>query len=364
MPVDTQRITQIRKELRFLSGVVDVPVFPTDTNRQSYLFTEIDSLMVVVGLVAKGAYKESFILLRAVLEKFLFFWLMFDGLKYKRTIHYTIEPRISKTPREARDKTLGLWNNLKNSGDSRYTNWDIKSGRLDNVIIVTYEEEGISITKDGKKTDEMVPYYNMVLEEYEPDVKHLSDIQSMVNNIMNHSNAANLTLKQNIIYNHYFYINNIYRNLVRNNLVNKSQLEVIRIHYNFLSKFVHPSKHNIELWDEIRNGPRYTSIYSEDILSDLVLLYVARLMLLYIRVFISGYKTTRNQSAYYKFEEIVLELDRMSKDFWFFDNDPTDFDIHYSNLQKDYLRRTNKKVPNGVIYNENPLRRLMMMRNQ
>jgi len=59
---------------------------------------------------------------------------------------------------------------------------------------------------------------------------------------------------------------------------------------------------------------------------------------------------------------MVNELGDLSKDIWFFDNEPTEFDKRYSEQRKDFLKRSSKKVPEELIYNEDPLIRLNMLR--
>jgi hypothetical protein len=48
------------------------------------------------------------------------------------------------------------------------------------IIIVTSEEEDMFIEENGKRTGEIMPIYNVMLEEYQPNIKHLSDIENMV----------------------------------------------------------------------------------------------------------------------------------------------------------------------------------------
>jgi len=50
MLLDVEKLTEVRKQIRFISGVIDSMVFPTDSDRMSYLFTELDSLITVLKL--------------------------------------------------------------------------------------------------------------------------------------------------------------------------------------------------------------------------------------------------------------------------------------------------------------------------
>mgnify|MGYP007033735426 CR=1 FL=1 len=66
----------MRTEITYImSDLIPIPTFPIDSNRENYLFSEIDSLLVVLNMIERKQYKESFILIRTIFEKFLFFFL-------------------------------------------------------------------------------------------------------------------------------------------------------------------------------------------------------------------------------------------------------------------------------------------------
>jgi hypothetical protein len=110
MVTDFNLLSRKKHELDDIFALINKPSYPTDYNRYYFLSTELDTLFRVISLTEIRAYKKSFILLRTVLEKFLFFWLMLEGTTYRWTITYNIIPNKSKTATEARDKTLQLWN--------------------------------------------------------------------------------------------------------------------------------------------------------------------------------------------------------------------------------------------------------------
>ena len=358
---DIERLKDIRKEMDSLWRIRDTTVYPTDKVRESYFFNEIESLMLVIDIAETKKYKQSLILIRSVFEKFLYFWLMFCGKRYRWTYPYRIIPRTSSSPREARDRTIESWRQLKKSGDPKYAKWEIQKARQENIIYLTVEGEGLYITRDGKETGEIQPIYNNMLTEYQPDIKHLSDIKNKISNLMDHENADELISYQNNIYNHYIYVTNIFRNLQINNLVDNSRLDIIRVHYNFLSKYVHPSKFSLEIWDDINNNYRQNP-EKQKALKELILFYCTKLMQLYFGTYLSGYRNTKHVEWLEKFQSLVGELEEMTKEFWFFDNEPTPFDINYSENITKTRRATGNDAPDELIYNEDPLDRIILLR--
>jgi hypothetical protein len=73
-------------------------------------------------------------------------------------------------------------------------------------------------------------------------------------------------------------------------------------------------------------------------------------------------KDTKSTETFDKFQLMVKELEEMSQDFWFFDNKPSQFDLIYSESIKKSRKSMGKIVPEGTIYNEDPLDRLMQLR--
>ena len=73
---------------------------------------ELVTLKNIIDLAERNFFKESFILLRTVFEKFIFFWLMFEGKRYRWTTTYKIMP-IKNTTKYAHDNTLQLWKKEK-----------------------------------------------------------------------------------------------------------------------------------------------------------------------------------------------------------------------------------------------------------
>jgi len=310
----------------------------------------------------EGLYKESLILIRTVFEKFLFFWLMFYGNKYRHPKSYNIQKKTSKTDREARDATMDEWKKLWKQGDSRLRDViSIQPGKSDNVMKVIYEIEGPKLKRNGVLTEEIIPIYNGILEQYNPDTAHIGKLPFMKNNSLMGGNSDKGIFLQKTIYNNFFYIDNMLRNLRINNLVNERQLEIIKIHYNFLSKYVHVGMDSLEIWNDSQKSDYERKNYEQVIYRNMIFLYVAKLFHLYLKVFVSSYVNDRNELKAMKYNKIIQDLESLSKDFWFFDNEPTEYDVKNSEYLKEIQKRMGKTITNNLVYYDNPLERMKML---
>ena len=364
MSIDIDRLKIIYQNIHSISELDRKQRFPTDSNRRYFLFYELDTLINIIDLAETNIFKESFIVLRTVFEKFLFFWLMFEGKKYRWTTTYNIIPNKDNTPQDARDNTFQLWKKQKTAGNIKFKDViNIESSKQDKII-VTYEFEGLK--NKTNLDDEIIPIYNFILKEYSPDDAHLSSIQNLSENLYPFiiSYTENKIKLQKFMYHNFFYIENIIRNLVINNLIDNTKADRIKVHYNFMSKFVHSSIASIDIWLQFNSSTyaNYPKINS-GIYKELILLYVSRLMYLYLKTYENYYKNDDNQNECKKYESLIEELNVMSNDLWFFDNEPLQYDLNESKMQKQILRQTKISVSNDIHYPKNPLERLNKMRN-
>jgi hypothetical protein len=172
--------------------------------------------------------------------------------------------------------------------------------------------------------------------------------------------------EQQMIYNQYFHIENIFRNLKRNNLITKDQLDKIKVHYSFLSEYVHPGLASLDIWRNINPYDMSPSReYPEDILKEMIFLYVAKLIQLYIDVFIKKYgrNNANIDPRVLKYENITEKLGELTKELWFFDNEPTTYDIQHSDSVKRFRRRKQlTENSDKTIYYDNPAERLRNLR--
>jgi hypothetical protein len=162
----------------------------------------------------------------------------------------------------------------------------------------------------------------------------------------------------NQIYHNFFYIENIFRNLLINNLVDKNQLKKIRVHYNFLSKYTHTGTENIKIWNDSNNSISGSRYYDEQVYQKLIGLYTIKLFYLYLNIYVNGYKC-QNYFQSIKYNQIIKELQSLSNDVWFFDDEPTEFDIKNTEYLKQ-VRNANDSDPvsDEFIYYNNPLGRM------
>lgn len=141
------KLREIRNEIEKISEIMEHGTTLMNQYRRDFLFSEIDTLMNVLNL------RECLIVLRTVLEKLLFFWLMLAGEKYRWTYTYTIYPIRSNTRKEARDTTFGFWQNLNKSGDKRFQYVTmLQKAKREDTIIVNYEYEGLYEEMDLQRT--------------------------------------------------------------------------------------------------------------------------------------------------------------------------------------------------------------------
>lgn len=337
-----------------------------DDRRVTFLLTEFDTLMQALKLIEYKGYKESFILLRTSFEKFFYFWLMLEGKKYRWTMRQIIQRTISKTDKEARDMTLEKWRTDKKNGDPHYKDIiDMQAGKQDNVIVVTYEWTGLSVTSNGKPTGEIVPSYNFMLYEYDSNVRFLTGLSSIIEGEKYPDIRKEEAKTQKMIYNQFIGFDNILRNLILNNLINGNQEEMIIVHYNFLSSYVHTGKDSLEIWLNANNKFHYEPKIDDQIIQELIFLYVSKLMHLYLKVITEYYQKANPKFDASKYESIIAELGVFSKDLWFVDNDPCEFDKLDSIRRKEIRGQTKQTTQDtvDVLYYENPLTRLNAMRS-
>jgi hypothetical protein len=335
------------------------PVWHTDTLILDILQSEFDCMESILILLAENKFEDSFILLRHILETFLYFWLMLEGKLYRRTRTFNIIPNPGSTVKEARDRTFEKWVTERKAGHSRYKDVvNIEKGRDDAIIRVTYQWKGLFSSKDKSKSGTLVPYYIFAFQRYEPRTRFLANLPSIrreyqptYREIMKDRYVAQKTL-----YSRYFYFDSIIKNLKLNDLVSGEQADRIKVHYNFFSSFLHPNKRIIRA----KTGTFAFSLSGQiEVLSELVLLYLCMLQFLYLSKVISHFKRHYPKGKYEDYEKQAELLDASSNDLWFFDNAPSQYDVQASETRKWWLKQSGGTVDKDqVFYYTDPIERM------
>ncbi len=346
-----------------------------DDTRAIFLLAEMDSLERVIELFEKRAYKESFILLRTVIEKFLYFWLMLEGKRYRWTKYFRVNTKSSSdSVKEGRDNTVNIWRDGKKKGFPDYRNIiDIQPDKKqEDIIVVTYEDDGYFLTGDKLRLDEFIPSYMFMLDKYDPQTRFVSQLQTIREEDQLPDIAKQRMLEQKMIYNQFIYFEHILRNLSINGLITKKQSDMIIVHYNFLSSFVHISKISLDIWTSLNSGFT-TARYDENILRELIFLYVSKLMHLYLKVIVEHYKKFNQNFVSSKYEIILNNLDLLSRPLWFFDTEPTIYDKKVAEMEEQIAKArakilnqkgsiTKRQTSTSLSYYKDPIARIAMLR--
>ena len=141
-------------------------------------------------------------------------------------------------------------------------------------------------------------------------------------------------------------------------------MEQILVHYNFFSKFTHVSRDTIDIENyrrtKFNESNQYDKTYSE-----LIYLYIAKFLYMYINFILLNFSNQIRQKELFEFQSLENILKEYSKELWFFDDDPTPYDIYVSNLRKDLIKIRQKQYDNPhTIYYEDPFERLHKKHNR
>jgi len=325
-----------------------------DSDLFDFLTSEFQTMDSIIELTNSGKFKDAFILLRTIFEMLLYFWLMVEAEIYYTPRILTAKAENGKSAQEIRDSVFERWDKKKREGDKKYQHI-IKMKKIGNdAFEVIYRNSGLY-----GDSGEMIPaYYFLLQESYNPTEK-LADLDSIKEGEI-HSNDK-ITKFQKDLYKFNFTFSSIIFNLLENKLISKPQDDYIKVHYNFLSKFVHPTKDasNPNFQSKRRGYPDA----SEETIKELIYLYLCRFEYNFFKIIINRFKKENKRAKIEKYNSLMHKLNHSSNHFWFFDNKPTPFDLDISNARK-HLKRSIKKKPVSdiIIYYEDPLIRLKQLR--
>lgn len=315
-------------------------------------FFSIDSASI---LLESYRYKDCLSIIRTILEALLVFWLIVRAKKYRTPMWYTVKGSDKKSPEIIRNEIVEKWTREKNNGNPKYQHIKkITKLEQSDQFYVIYESEGLFNEEDKNKMH--IPYlYFLINESYDPAAK-LEGLESIKEGVI-HQDPKRMKIQKDY-YQLNFRFEALIENLIINDLVKENQADYLRVHYNFLSLYVHPTKESINPNYQKLSDP-HTRGYSNEILEELILLYLCRLQYLFLKIIIDRMKEDNPNANVAELLNFCRKLDMSSNYFWFFDNEPTQYDIEVSNARKHLKKYVEKKeVSLQVLYYENPLDRL------
>lgn len=331
------------------------------------IMSQFQSMESVSLLIQSHKFKDAFIVLRAVFEMTLYFWLMVEGKKYRFTKTFTITPNESYSQKEARDITFEKWDKEWKEGDPHYKEISHISKKGDDRIEVKYIHEGLYESKDEKKEGPIYPYYTFVItDHYDQSTRFNAELPSIKVGDMFPDITEQHVKDQKQIYHHYIYFKSILENLLLNDLITEPQKDYIIVHYNFLSNYVHPSLKSIRQFTEGAHVYRASDI-PDEIVIEQIWLYICRLQLLLLKIIIKKFEHENPDAKLTEHKELIAKLEFNAEHFWFIENNPTPYDKFVSKGKKELVAAAQKIKPEELgdidYYYENPLERLHNLKN-
>ncbi|WP_268543675.1 hypothetical protein [Candidatus Nitrosotenuis cloacae] len=320
-------------------------------------FQTMDSILI---LVKNQKFKESFVIIRTLLELLLYFWLMIEGKLYRQITTYTVQPLDGLTAEERTKEIVQKWKDKKKQGDVGYQQIiDIQElPKKPNMFRVVYQFEGLFDEKDKTRSGDFIPfYYFMLTDHYSPSILNEQKESISAADYLYESKSEHIAIQKQFYYS-YMRFESILDNLELNNLIIKNQKEYLEIHYNFLSQFVHPTKEAVWRFGNRLSHKTWPNI-PDDVVSEQILLYVARIQFNFLKIITDKFRKENPLALLQTYFRFMSELNLASSHFWFFDNNPTSYDIRNSDIRKDAYRHLEKKEPPDIIiYYEDPILRL------
>lgn len=321
--------------------------------------TQFDTLDSVLFLLEKERHKDCFALLRSVFECSFFLMLMMHGKKFRETRRFKVIPGANEDVGTARDKTFEKWHQDRKSGKPQYDKIVNLGKEGEDIILVTIEDEGLYTKEDVKKEGPVISRYYFAFDEYDPETRFTLKLPSVSAGNPYPEIADERWRKQKTLYHQYFYISKLKRNLKLNGFLDDEQADRFEVHYNFLSSFVHPTKMGTTRISDTTYSYPYTPPIMGFARRKLILLYVCKLQALLIRTLVDFFEKVNQKSNFEKYKGQVVQIDAMTKDFWFIYNEPIAFDKSRSDSIKNVAADLDHTVDAAVIlYYRNPLKRL------
>jgi len=321
--------------------------------------TQFETLDSVVLLLEKEKHKDSFVLLRSVFESHFFLLLMIHGKKFREARRFRVIPNAGEEAETARDETLKKWRASIKSGDPQYAKIVNLGTEGNDIILATVEDEGLYDENDVERKGPIIPRYYFAFDEYDPETRFVAELPSISEGDPYPKITNELLKQQKMIYNQYFYVPHIERNLKINNLVDDEQQDRFDVHYSFLSMFVHPTKPGIVRREKTTHMLPYTPKVMKFVRRSLILFYVCKLQSMLLQTLVQYFQKINTKKDFKPFEEQVKIRQEATKEFWFIFDEPTEFDLKQSeNIRKTVASVGNVKPTEAIVYYRDPSKRL------
>jgi len=289
-------------------------------------------------LVKREKYAEAFILNRTVFEDYLLICLILKGTKY--VLKYKVPIETGKTARVMYDKLVRKMNDRK----------DIVSCRpVSNYKKIEIVHKGL-YSREG---DELIPVYYFVFKRYDPISHRIGKIESITSKDFFPETTDKWQKKHESLYRTYFGFRNLLKAAVINEILTDEQTVRAKVHYNFLSAFTHLTNMGFSL------SMPYERWKHTHYLTELSLLYVLRLLRLYLLLLAEFFSNTKHSIK--DADQLQTDLDTLGKRydyFWFIYNDPTHYDYWNYQTVKGYRRMKGDKLKDEIPYYKDPYHRL------
>jgi hypothetical protein len=272
-----------------------------------------------------------------------------------------VQPGPNSNP-TARDNTLSKWQNeLKKwrRGEDpslrNYANIQCIDKKDDDKIMIKVLIDGMYDEKDVERKGEWIPYYFFLFHDYNPLLCFVSSLPTVIEGNLFPDIVHEQHDIQKLLYNRHFSFEALLRNWRLNDFISEEEGVRIRVHYNFLSLFVHPNRlQNNYL--KFSNENKYLFRYEKDeLLEILISLYIVKIQELYLKILAKRFEEISKGSWAKELIDKIRTNASIADVLWFIFDEPTEFDkLHH----KSVCVQKGLTVTTTITYYEDPLERL------
>ena len=280
---------------------------------------QIKSLFDSLFLLKSNSYKSSFVLIRSVFESYFVLHLAMNGLKF----NFEFPVRDGHNP-------MTIYHQWKEDFESNKEEkqkegiWEIHNPQNKRKIKVTYI---------GRKTENgsVIPNYYFLFKEYNSIIANVGLEEEYFESEELSNVREELVRKHKGLKNLFSFGNGIRENLLLNDLITEKDFERIKIHYNFLSNWTHPSYQSIKYINgnslNTNNGYLDINEYNFD-LTRISYLYIGNILILFLKSLLTFFERQIEEGKINEItnkeeiKEIISNFENNTNYFWFIFNEP------------------------------------------